>query len=100
MRRTKLSIFEIEKYALKLNLNNLTENIKPGTSIADFKKAVTENYTIENDYEGRLKSLTSIDAADIKVWEVDAEGKVSETETTDTSFGNDKSYVASVTVKF
>lgn len=92
--------FEIEKYALKLNLNSLTENIKPGTSIADFKKAVTENYTIENDYEGRLKSLTSIDAADIKVWEVDAEGKVSETETTDTSFGNDKSYVASVTVKF
>ncbi|MDE7322653.1 MAG: hypothetical protein K2N73_07930 [Lachnospiraceae bacterium] len=96
----KFVYFEIKKCTLKLDLRNLTDNIKPGTSISDFKKTVIENYAIENDYDGRMKSLTRIDAADIKVYETGNDGKVAETETTDTAFSNDKTYVAAVGVKF
>lgn len=92
--------FEITKAELKLNMTGLA-TVQPGTAISDFKKDVSENYKLTSgsfSYD-QIKTLTALDPADIKVYEF-ADAKKADIETTDTEFSTEKTYVATVSVKF
>ena len=92
--------FEITKAELKLNITGLV-TVQPGTAISDFKKDVSENYKLtgESFSPDKIKTLTALDPADIKVYEF-ADAKKADTETTDTEFSTEKTYVVTVGVKF
>ncbi len=92
--------FEITKAELKLNITGLV-TVQPGTAISDFKKDVSENYKLtgESFSPDKIKTLTALDPADIKVYEF-ADAKKADTETTDTEFSTEKTYVVTVVVKF
>lgn len=92
--------FEITKAELKLNMTELA-TVQPGTAISDFKKKVSENYKLTGGSfsPDQIKTLTALDPADIKVYEF-ADAKKADTETTDTEFSTEKTYVVTVGVKF